>query len=96
MRKLTFHSNLTATATKIAGTPLRLWHDHILAKMPRLPVPTAFHQDLVKWPYDRRITVLLAWTALQDTTVEMGCMSFLPKSHYLLEVADIATSDQEG
>ena len=96
MRKLTLHSNLTATATKIAGTPLRLWHDHILAKMPGLPVPTAFHQDLVKWPYDRRITALSAWIALQDTTVEMGCMSFLPKSHYLLEVADIATSDQEG
>lgn len=49
MRELTFHPNLTAVATRLADTKLRMWHDHILAKMPELPISTAFHQDLVKW-----------------------------------------------
>ena len=83
-------------ATRLAGTKLRIWHDHILAKMPELSAPTAFHQDLVKWPYDRKSMALSAWIALQDTTVEMGCMSFLSGSHKLMDVRDIATSDQEG
>ena len=96
MRELTFHPNLTAMATRLAGTKLRIWHDHILAKMPELSAPTAFHQDLVKWPYDRKSMALSAWIALQDTTVEMGCMSFLSGSHKLMDVRDIATSDQEG
>ena len=48
MRELTFHPNLAAVATRLAGTKLRIWHDHILAKMPELSIPTAFHQDLVK------------------------------------------------
>ena len=96
MRELTFHPNLTAMATRLAGTKLRIWHDHILAKMPELSAPTAFHQDLVKWPYDRKSVALSAWIALQDTTVEMGCMSFLPGSHKLMDVPDISTSDQEG
>ena len=96
MRELTFHPNLTAVATRLAGTKLRIWHDHILAKMPELPIPTAFHQDLVKWPYDRKSMALSAWGALQDTTIEMGCMSFLPGSHQLMHVRNIATSDQEG
>ncbi|MEE2909508.1 MAG: phytanoyl-CoA dioxygenase family protein [Candidatus Poribacteria bacterium] len=96
MRELTFHPNLTAIATRLAGTKLRVWHDHILAKMPELSAPTAFHQDLVKWPYDRKSMALSAWVALQDTTIEMGCMSFLPGSHKLMNMRDIHTSDQEG
>lgn len=96
MRELTFHPNLTAMATQLAGTKLRVWHDHILAKMPEISAPTAFHQDLVKWPYDRKSMALSAWIALQDTTIEMGCMSFLPGSHKLMDVRDIHTSDQEG
>jgi ectoine hydroxylase-related dioxygenase (phytanoyl-CoA dioxygenase family) len=96
MRELTFHPNLTAMATRLAGTKLRIWHDHILAKMPELSAPTALHQDLVKWPYDQKSMVLSAWISLQDTTVEMGCMSFLSGSHKSMDVRDIHTSDQEG
>ena len=52
MKELTLHPNVAAVAERLTGVRLRLWHDHILAKMPGLEVPTAFHQDLVKWPYD--------------------------------------------
>ena len=96
LRNLTQHPNVAAVAEKIAGVRLRIWHDHILAKMPELEVPTAFHQDLVKWPYDRNSNALSAWVALQDTPVEMGCMSFVQGSHEMKDVPDMATNNQEG
>ena len=96
LKALTQHPNVAAVAEKIADVQLRIWHDHILAKMPGLGVPTAFHQDLVKWPYDRRSNALSAWIALQDTPVEMGCMSFVQGSHGMLDVPDMHTNNQEG
>ena len=96
LRNLTQHPNVAAVAEKVAGVRLRIWHDHILAKMPELEVPTAFHQDLVKWPYDRKSNALSAWIALQDTPVEMGCMSFVQGSHQMKDVPDMATNNQEG
>ncbi len=54
LKTLTQHPNVAAAAEKLAETRLRIWHDHILAKMPALDAPTAFHQDLVKWPYVSR------------------------------------------
>ena len=96
LKELTQHPNVAAVAEKIADVRLRIWHDHILAKMPGLGVPTAFHQDLVKWPYDRGSNALSAWIALQDTPVEMGCMSFVQGSHEMMDVQDMGTTDQEG
>ena len=96
LKDLTLHPNVAAVAEKLARVRLRIWHDHILAKMPELGVPTAFHQDLVKWPYDRSSNALSAWIALQDTPVEMGCMSFVQGSHEMLDVQDMATANQEG
>jgi ectoine hydroxylase-related dioxygenase (phytanoyl-CoA dioxygenase family) len=96
LKQLTQHPHVAAAAEKLAAVRLRIWHDHILAKMPALGVPTAFHQDLVKWPYDRRAHALSAWIALQDTPVEMGCMSFVQGSHRMLDVQDMGTSDQDA
>ena len=96
LKTLTQHPNVAAVAEKLAETRLRIWHDHILAKMPALDVPTAFHQDLVKWSYDRGANALSAWIALQDKPVEMGCMSFVAGSHRMLDVADMGTNDQDA
>lgn len=96
LKKLTQHPNVAAVAEKLSSVKLRIWHDHILAKMPGLNVPTAFHQDLVKWPFERSTNALSAWIALQDTPVEMGCMSFVAGSQNMLDVPDMNTSNQEG
>ena len=96
LRSLTLHPNVAAVAEKLAGGPLRVWHDHILAKRPGQDYPTAFHQDQPKWPHDNSPNALSVWIALQDTPVEMGCMSFLPGTHDIFDVADILTADREG
>jgi ectoine hydroxylase-related dioxygenase (phytanoyl-CoA dioxygenase family) len=66
-------------ASQLAGCDLRIWHDQTLQKAPWAN-PTAFHHDN---PYHsfhspQEISV---WIALEDTTLQNGCMYFLPGSH---------------
>jgi hypothetical protein len=61
---------------------VRLWHDHALIKYPRDSKATAWHQDKVYWPM-KESGALSCWMALDDVTVENGCMWFIPGSHKL-------------
>ena len=70
LRGLTLHPRIGAIAEQLAGIPMRLWHDHTLAKEPAKAAPTAFHQDQMKWPFAAPRHTLSAWIALQDTPVE--------------------------
>ena len=81
MRRLTRHPNIGAVAQRLAGMPLRLWHDHILIKQPHNNAPTEFHQDQPFWPHGTSRHTLSAWIALIDVPVERGCMTFIPGSH---------------
>ena len=96
MRGLTTNRRIGEYAEQLAGVPLRLWHDHILTKPPAKAEPTAFHQDQMKWPFANPRQTLSAWIALQDTSVEMGCMTFLSGSHRLTDLPDIGTADHSG
>lgn len=81
MRALTLHKNVGAIAQKLAGAPMRLWHDHILIKQPNNNVATEFHQDQPYWPHANSPNALSAWIALCDVPVERGCMTFITGSH---------------
>ena len=81
MSELTLHPNVGAIAQKLAGAPIRLWHDHILIKEPQNKVATEFHQDQPYWPHSNSPNALSAWIALCDVPVERGCMSFISNSH---------------
>ena len=45
LRGLTLHARLAEHATQLAGIPLRLWHDQLLAKKPHNGAATEYHQD---------------------------------------------------
>ncbi|ACQ79484.1 Phytanoyl-CoA dioxygenase [Beutenbergia cavernae DSM 12333] len=81
LRDLTFHPVLAQLATELAGIPLRIWHDQLLAKKPHNGAATEFHQDGPYWPHDHSRHSLSAWIALVDVPVERGCMSFIPGRH---------------
>ena len=83
MKRLTLHANVGAIAERLAGVPLRLWHDHILMKKPHNNVATEFHQDQPYWPHANAGHQLSAWIALVDVPVERGCMTFIPGSFKL-------------
>jgi phytanoyl-CoA hydroxylase len=78
VRELTLHRRLAELATRLAGVPLRIWHDQLLIKPPRNGTPTEFHQDAPYWPHAGSRHSLSAWIALVDVPVERGCMTFIP------------------
>ena len=80
MKQLTLHPNVAGVAEKLAGIPLRIWHDHLLIKQPHNKAPTEFHQDRPYWPHTNSRHTLSAWIALVDVPVERGCMTFIPGS----------------
>lgn len=77
---LAMHPNMRSIATRLAGVPLRLWHDHLLVKKANNGVATEFHQDQPYWPHQDSEQALSAWVALVDVPVERGCMSYIPGS----------------
>jgi ectoine hydroxylase-related dioxygenase (phytanoyl-CoA dioxygenase family) len=79
-KALTLHPNVGAVAEKLAGVPLRLWHDQILIKRPHNEAPTEYHQDQPYWPHTNSPSPITAWIALCDVPVERGCMTFIPGS----------------
>ena len=67
-------------AADLAGTSgVRLYHDHAMIKQPWAN-PTNFHVDN---PYDPFYShqAIMFWIALDDTTVQNGCLYFLPGTH---------------
>jgi phytanoyl-CoA hydroxylase len=81
MRELTLLPKLAKVMRTLAGTPQRIWHDHLLIKQPHNGVATEYHQDQPYWPITREVNALSAWIALVDVPEERGCMSFIPGSH---------------
>lgn len=56
----------------------RIWHDQALIKRPWAN-PTSWHLDTPFWSFsDRR--ALSIWVALDDATLENGCLYFIPGS----------------
>lgn len=75
-------------ASALAGCDLRLWHDQTLQKPPWAN-PTAFHMDNPYHSFHSPQEISI-WIALDDATLQNGCMHFLPGSHKL------ATYDNSG
>ncbi|MEW2354032.1 phytanoyl-CoA dioxygenase family protein [Spirillospora sp. NPDC029432] len=83
LRELTLDPALAAIASRLAGIPLRLWHDQLLIKDPHNGAATEFHQDQPYWPHTGSRHALSAWVALVDVPVDRGCMTFIPGSQHL-------------
>lgn len=69
-------------ADQLCGEGMTIDFDQLLAKQPgREDAIFAWHQDQAYWinTDDRRTAT--CWLAVDDSTVENGCMQFLPGSH---------------
>lgn len=70
-------------AEQLCGEGMTLDFDQLLAKQPgRVDAVFAWHQDQAYWinTDDRRTAT--CWLAMDDSTVDNGCMQFLPGSHH--------------
>lgn len=67
---------------QLAGVDsMRVWHDQALIKEP-FGNPTGWHLDNPYWSFYSHNAISI-WIALEDATLENGCMWFSPGSHKL-------------
>lgn len=80
MADLLLDPRLGAIAAALSGAErVRLWNDQALLKPP-WGNPTAWHLDAPYWSFDDR-RALTVWVALDDATLENGCLWYLPGTH---------------
>jgi ectoine hydroxylase-related dioxygenase (phytanoyl-CoA dioxygenase family) len=81
MAKFAFHPTLARMALELTGAAaIRLFHDHVLWKMPHDSKPTPWHQDLPYWPMNEP-GALSIWLPVDDVDEQNGCMMFVSQSH---------------
>jgi phytanoyl-CoA hydroxylase len=81
VKELMCDERIGSMAANLAGVDgIRIWHDQALFKRPWAN-PTSWHLDTPFWSFsDRR--ALSIWIALDDATLENGCLFFIPGSFH--------------
>ena len=75
------HQKGLAIAQQLLGEDMILDFDMLINKAPHTNEPTPWHQDAAYWidmPDKRALSI---WFAIDEATVENGCMWYTPKSH---------------
>lgn len=79
VRKLMVDERIGKMAAQLSGADgIRIWHDQALFKRPWAN-PTSWHLDTPFWSFSDR-KALSIWIALDDATLENGCLFFIPGS----------------
>jgi ectoine hydroxylase-related dioxygenase (phytanoyl-CoA dioxygenase family) len=75
------HQRALAVARQLLGNDMAFDFDMLIDKAPLTDTPTPWHQDAAYWidMPDRR--AVSGWIALDEATVDNGCMWFVPGSH---------------
>jgi hypothetical protein len=74
-------------AAQLCGDGMTIDYDQLLAKQPyKHDAIFAWHQDMAYWPDtpDRRTATF--WLAVDDSTLENGCMRFVPATNHETEL----------
>ncbi|RIK38860.1 MAG: phytanoyl-CoA dioxygenase [Chloroflexi bacterium] len=80
IRNLILDRRIGRMAARLAGVDgVRIWHDQALVKQPWAN-PTGWHLDNPYWSFHSRDAITI-WVALDDATLENGCLWFLPGTH---------------
>ena len=66
-----------------SATELRVWHDQIQYKPPKVGGVNMWHQDSPYWPIlTPKTSQVTAWVALDDVDEDNGCMRMVPSSYH--------------
>ncbi|HLU48182.1 MAG TPA: phytanoyl-CoA dioxygenase family protein [Planctomycetota bacterium] len=82
----------TVPASQLLGGAVRFWHDQLFFKPVRDGGVVAWHQDYSYWTRTQPLAHLTCWIGLDDSTVDNGCLHYVPGSHRweLLPVTGLA------
>jgi len=79
---LVFHPALAITSSQLLNnTAIRFWHDQFFVKPPYYGGNVAWHQDYSYWTRTGPMQHLTIHIALDDQTIENGCLHYIPGSH---------------
>jgi len=76
-----FHANLLDIVSELIGTPFSLYETQAFLKPPSFGSPKPPHQDNAYFLVKPADAVITCWGAVDDATIENGCMQYYPGSH---------------
>jgi phytanoyl-CoA hydroxylase len=76
------HPSLVGPVQAILGKQLRLYGSQVFAKPAEVGTVVPAHQDMPYWPF-APYEMVSAWIALDDSTIENGCVRYTAGSHKL-------------
>jgi hypothetical protein len=77
-----FHPAVTVKLAQLLGVEhVRFWHDQVFYKPPRHPGVVTWHQDYSYWTRSTPAGHVTCWIGLDDSTLENGCVHYVPGSH---------------
>jgi len=68
-------------ASQLLGGAVRFWHDQLFCKPAKHGGVVAWHQDYSYWTRTTPMSHLTCWIGLDDSTVDNGCLQYVPGSH---------------
>ena len=76
-----FERRAASVAAQLQGDNMVIDYDQLLAKQPHKDDAIfAWHQDMAYWPDTPDTRTATFWLAIDDSTVDNGCMRFVPRS----------------
>jgi hypothetical protein len=77
---LLWNPAFTLPAAQLLGGPVRFWHDQLFCKPAHHGGVVAWHQDYSYWTRTRPMAHLTGFIALDDVTLQNGCLHYVPGS----------------
>ena len=88
VRALMLNEALGRMACQLSGAAgIRIWHDQALIKRPWAN-PTTLHLDVPFWSFSSERAISI-WVALDDATLDNGCLHFMPGTHRVTTYREI-------
>lgn len=95
MKRLLLQPDLGHFVADVAGiNGVRIWHDQALIKEP-YGNPTAYHLDVPFWSF-KSADAITIWIALDDATIENGCLYYVPGSHLAQKFDNVGIGNELG
>lgn len=93
IKKFFLNPALGEMLCKLAGIDgIRIWHDQTLQKPPWAN-PTGWHLDNPYWSFHSPDAISI-WIALDDATIQNGCLYYLPGSHKLANYDNVDIGEE--
>lgn len=92
--KVCSNSTILDAVEQFIGPNIVLFASHIICKAKGDGLAVPWHQDGIFWPLEP-MEVITVWLAIDDSTIENGCMCVIPNTHNLGPIEHIEVEHPE-